>query len=173
MPADVTLGRGGVNVGYVLTQRARLNPDDVAIRFDDVSLTYAELNQRVNRLATGLARLGVGKSDRVAGLMMNSHHHYEILFACAKLGAILVTVNFRLVADEVRHIIDDSRPTVFIHGVEFVALVDDLRTGDSLPVHTVLVGDGTVESQLAYEAVIRAPATEPETPVGLDDPLII
>src|ERR1035437_57264 len=155
MPADVTLGRGGGNVGYVLTQRARLNPDDVAIRFDDVSLTYAELNQRVNRLATGLAGLGVGKSDRVAVLMMNSHHHYEILFACAKLGAILVTVNFRLVADE------------------FGALVDDLRTGDSLPVHTVLVGDGTVESQLAYEAVIRAPATEPETPVGLDDPLII
>jgi fatty-acyl-CoA synthase len=170
MAVDATLGRGGVHVGYVLSQRARLGPDRLAVSFGETALTYAELNRRVNRLANGLARRGVGKGDRVAVLLTNCHQYYELLFACAKLGAIIVTVNYRLVADEVRHVLDDAEPQVFVHGPEFVAIADELCPAGS-PITTVFLGEDP--GRLTFDEVADAPEDEITTPVDLDDPLII
>jgi fatty-acyl-CoA synthase len=170
MPADVTLGRGGVHVGYLLSQRARLGPDRPAVAFGETELTFGELNRRTNRLANGLAGLGVRKGDRVAVLLMNCHQYYELLFACAKLGALIVTVNYRLVADEVRHVLDDSRPSVFVHGPEFTAIADELCPAGS-PVTTVLLGQDA--ERLTYDEIAAAADAEPAVEVGLDDPLII
>ena len=64
--------------------------------FDDSSLTFAELDSRVNRLANALAERGVGHGDKVAVLMYNRLEVVESFFACQKLGACPVPVNFRL-----------------------------------------------------------------------------
>jgi fatty-acyl-CoA synthase len=165
-------GRGGVNVGHVLVQRARLGPNRLAITFEQTSLTYADLNARVNRLANGLAGLGVGRGDRVAVLLSNCHEYYEVLFACAKLGAVLVTVNYRLVADEVRHVLEDAEPGVFIYGDEFREVADAARLTAPAVVPVILERAGS-PAGLTYAQLLEAPSSEPDRVVGLDDPLII
>ena len=66
------------------------------------ALTWKQLNERVNRLAHGLAGLGVVKETKVAVLALNCHKYVEIYYATAKLGAVAVPLNFRLVAGRAR-----------------------------------------------------------------------
>jgi non-ribosomal peptide synthetase component E (peptide arylation enzyme) len=58
------------NLGHLFDAPLRLAPDSPAVFQDDVRLTYAELDARCNRLATGLARLGIGAGDRVPTIDM-------------------------------------------------------------------------------------------------------
>lgn len=86
----------------------------------DRRFTYIQANERAGRVATWLARdLGVAKGDRVAVLAPNTSDVVEIQFACAKLGAIMVPLNWRLTVSELSFIASDSTPNVLIHGDEF------------------------------------------------------
>ncbi len=109
------------NLGLFLTKRALLNADAEALveverqrRF-----TYTELNDRCNRIANVLRERGVGKDDRVALLMMNGVEYVESFFACAKVGAVIVPLNWRLVPDELEFIINDSGSVALIYDSEF------------------------------------------------------
>ena len=101
-------------IGYQLTLNAELHPDAIALAFGPRRLTYAALEERACRLANGLAALGIGPGDRVAALVHNCNAFVEALFATAKLGAIFVPVNFRLVPAELRSILEDSAPALLI-----------------------------------------------------------
>ena len=94
--------------GEQLARTARRSPGTVAFRFGDVDRTFAELDERVNRLANALAERGVSYGDRVATLMMNRTEVAETYLAANRLGAICVPVNFRLVPDEIAYILQDS-----------------------------------------------------------------
>src|SRR3970040_874118 len=110
------------NIGLFLAKRAHLNPRLEAF-IDTHSgrrLTFAELDARANRIANHLSReLGVRKGDRVGLLLMNSPEFMESFFAIAKLGAVCVPLNWRLVPDELQFILKDSRTTVLIYGGRF------------------------------------------------------
>src|SRR5262249_56726914 len=83
----------------------------------DRSLTYAQLADRVRRLANGLRTLGVAKGDRVAWLGPNHPAFLESLFAAGLLGAAVAPVNHRLGEAEIDSILADTRPRVLIqHG---------------------------------------------------------
>src|SRR4051812_15872742 len=104
-------------VGSWIERRARIAPGQVALVGDDGSFTYAELAERVRRLANGLQRLGVGRGDRVAWLGSNHPAFLESLFASGLVGAALAPVNHRLAAEGIRAVLDDIQPTVLIqHG---------------------------------------------------------
>jgi len=117
------------NVGLLLTKRAQLCPEvEGFVDFDtDRRFTFPEWNARANRTAHLLRRLGVAKGDRVALLQMNSVEYMESFFAIAKIGAICVPLNWRLVPDELRFILRDAGVSVLIYGSEFGASVADLR----------------------------------------------
>lgn len=86
----------------------------------DRRFTYIETNERTGRLATWLSRdLGVQKGDRVAVLAPNTTDVVEVQFACAKLGAVMVPLNWRLTVSELSFIASDSTPKVIVHGSEF------------------------------------------------------
>src|SRR5262245_57771264 len=109
------------NVGLILSKRAQLSPDVEA--FVDVAsgrrLSFAQLNARSNRSADLLRQQGVRKGDRVALLLMNGPEYLESFFAVAKLGAIAVPLNWRLVPDELAFILADSGARTLIFGAEF------------------------------------------------------
>jgi acyl-CoA synthetase (AMP-forming)/AMP-acid ligase II len=91
-----------INIGQVLTNRARRDPHMEAL-VDTGSgdrFTYAEINARTNRTANMLVAQGVQPGDRVALLMINGTPFFEAYFACAKIGAVAVPLNWRLVPDE-------------------------------------------------------------------------
>jgi fatty-acyl-CoA synthase len=107
---------------------ADLSPSRIALIDDgrDLSLTYGELDDRSRRLADWLASQGVQRGDRVAFLAGNTTDIFEALFACAKLTAILVPLNWRLATPELQFIIDDSRPRVLIYEDDFAESVEHL-----------------------------------------------
>jgi fatty-acyl-CoA synthase len=104
-----------IGLGSWPARRARIAPHRVALRDDDRSLTYAELAAVVERLAGGLARLGVGPGDRVAYLGPNAVATFEALFATGRLGAVFVPVNTRLATPELGRLLADCQPTVLVY----------------------------------------------------------
>lgn len=95
-----------------LEHRARLTPEAEAIvdAESGKTWTYNELNQRSAALASWLSEQGIHKGDRVALLAPNHISYFDLLFACAKLSAIFVPINWRLSAEEIQYILEDSTP---------------------------------------------------------------
>src|SRR5438132_6760906 len=89
-----------------LLRRTRLrHPNKLAIRCGDVEWTYAQFDDICNQLAGGLASRSVEVGDRVAVISRNSHAFAALRFAVARLGAVLVPINFMLSADEAHYIL--------------------------------------------------------------------
>lgn len=114
-------------------RRAALTPDRVA--FHDVlsgeRLDYRQLEDRCARTASLLAGEGVVAGDRVAVLCRNRIEFFELLFACAKLGAILVPLNWRMPARELRELLDDCTPRLCFAGHEDHATAEAAVQGTS------------------------------------------
>jgi len=108
-----------LDVGQILTVNARLYPDRPAVKDLSRALTYAQYEERANRLAHALLGLGLGKGDRLAILAYNRLEWMELYAACAKSGVVAVPVNFRLTAPEIRYLLEDS-------GARALVVEDDL-----------------------------------------------
>ena len=102
-----------MNVGEWTTKWAALYPEEPSVKCGDLPLTRREFNNRVNQLSRALQAKGIRKGDRVAGLLANGNEFLEILFACSKLGVIMVPLNFRLAAPELEYNLKDSEPKLF------------------------------------------------------------
>lgn len=109
-------------------RHADTRPDKVALIDDarDLSITYGELGDRVRRLAAWFVSVGVNRGDRVAFLSENTTDIFEALFACARVGAILVPLNWRLAVPELQFIVDDCAPELLIYEGRFTAAVEQL-----------------------------------------------
>ena len=105
-----------LRVADVVRDAAATRGDHVAIRHRDRELTYAELDERSNRLAQALRAAGVGKSSRVAHLDRTAPEIVELLFATSKLGAVTVPLNWRLAPAELAAVVADAQPDVLIAG---------------------------------------------------------
>jgi fatty-acyl-CoA synthase len=93
-----------------------LERDRTALVFRDQRLSYGELHDRAARLAHALAGDGVGKGDRVAILLKNDPAWFDVFFAVASLGAVLVPINYLLRANEVAFVLNDSGATTLVAG---------------------------------------------------------
>ena len=166
------------NVGLLLSKRALLNGEREAY-VDSQSgrrLTFAELNQNTNRVAQTLLDHGVGVGDRVALMMMNSAEFLESYFAIAKIGAIVVPLNWRLVADELEFIIKDSGSTLLVFGEEFVDLVTELHSrGEKTDIQTwIQVAKSGADTHFSkdYATLLEGSGTD-EPPIrAADDDLL-
>jgi len=96
-------------IDTIIRDRARITPQRVAIVERDRRWTYAQLDARSDELASGLAH-----GSRVSTLFGNSGEHVAVMFACAKAGAILHPISWRLAPSEVAYQLDDADPAVFL-----------------------------------------------------------
>ncbi len=114
----------------ILSRRAELGPDRIAI--EDIAhgkpVSYLELNLRTGRTAALLVELGVTRGDRVAVLCRNRIEFFELLFACAKLGAILAPLNWRMPGAELKPLLADCGAGWLFHGVEDAEVARDITT---------------------------------------------
>ncbi|MGE5117364.1 MAG: AMP-binding protein, partial [Betaproteobacteria bacterium] len=97
-----------------ITRHAQRTPDQTALRFAGESIGYAALAQRIGAIAGALAARGVARGERVAWLGLNSADLLATLFACARLGAVFVPLNWRLAPPEHRAILDDCTPALLV-----------------------------------------------------------
>jgi len=169
-----------VNIGDFLTRRAAVTPEREAYVDPQTGLrlTFSALNERVNQLANALASAGVNPGDRVALCLMNSVEFIESFLAIAKMGGVVVPLNWRLVADELEFIIKDSGAQTLLYGQEFQSVVADLQgRGDKTDV-VRWIESGDVERRLDfsehYDAFRHLGAvSEPQLGATGDDLLFI
>ena len=115
-----------MTLGHLLSERARLSPNKEGLVDRENRYTFAELNQRVNKFANYLNRLGIKSGDRIALVARNSEIHATTVLAAAKLGAISVIINWRLASPEIEYIFEDSKPVVLVYQSEFSTLLDEV-----------------------------------------------
>jgi fatty-acyl-CoA synthase len=90
--------------------------------------TYRSLHVRTDALAAFLRRQGVGRGDRVAVLAKNGNEYLEAQFACGRIGAIAVLLNWRLTVPELEYICNDSTPCFMIHDVSMIDMAVELQS---------------------------------------------
>ncbi|MEO1104867.1 MAG: AMP-binding protein, partial [Pseudomonadota bacterium] len=98
-----------------IERNAAFDPDKTALRFEGASLTYGAFATRVRAVAAGLLRDGVGPGDRIAVLSANHPDVLALLFASARIGAILAPLNYRLAHDELAFALSHAEPRLLVH----------------------------------------------------------
>lgn len=116
-----------MDLSSLIARNAAFTPDKPAIRFEGEVLTYAAFNARIEATAKALkAECGVGRGDRVAILSLNRPDYLVLLYACARLGAILVPLNWRLAVAEQLFILSDASVKVLVLEEGFAAILPQL-----------------------------------------------
>ena len=152
-------------LGDVLRRTAARLPGKTAIVCGDVQWTYAEFDRLCDRLASGLAGIGVQAGERVAILSRNSHAFAAMRFALARLGAVLVPINFMLNAEEAAYILRHAGARLLCVGPDMVELGRAAARLDTSVERTVwLPGEDPAsapEGMLAFDALLAddAPPT--------------
>ena len=168
------------NVGLTLKKRSDISANAEAfVEFErDRRFTFTQLNQRSNRIANALLERGVKPGDRVATLLKNGIEFVESYYAIAKIGAIMVPVNWRLVANEIAYILGDSGAATLIYDADFDETVSQLQDNDNVSVGNLIrvnaldSSTDIPEYAMDYDSITAA-APDAEPPVGAyDDDLL-
>ena len=162
---------GDFTLGDVYRRNAQLFPDRLAFIFEGKRVTHSEYLQRIQRLAAGLAQLGVGRGDRVGILSQNSLEMVDLIGAVAWLGAILLPVNFRLSPDEIAFVLADGAPVVVIAGDGYQDAIAGLK--QSLPSVRHFAGVGGAHPSLTPFSDLSSTETVPDIAVSGDDGFVI
>ena len=146
-----------------LTIASAIVPDRAAVHFDGEAVTFAGLQERVNRLANALAARGIGPGDRVAMMQVNCTQGIEAYFATAQLDAIYVPINFRAKTAELERMLSIAQPSMLFLGERYLSLLP--RTGDAeggLPPDRVVVLDGGATGGMLSWDELMAGASDDE-----------
>jgi fatty-acyl-CoA synthase len=165
-------------LGDWIARRARLSPERPAL-FDAADalrpLSYGAWHASIVRTAALLRQLGVARGDRVAVLAHNSVACLDLWFACGKLGAMLLPLNWRLAPPELATLLADATPVLFAYGPAFAQTALDLRSV-APSVRAWLALDLHSRAAEDHHALHeREVCAEPPTPVPVraDDPWVI
>ncbi|MFN3351435.1 long-chain-fatty-acid--CoA ligase [Pseudorhodoplanes sp.] len=162
-----------MDLSDLIARNADFTPDKTAIRFGSCTLSYADFHQRIAQTARALkSELGVGRGDRVAILAANHSDYLVTLYACARLGAMLVTLNWRLAVPEQLFILSDSGAKVLIVDKEFSAVVAQLA--QHLPDIKVVGLDYTPDDAPSFDALLAAGTGDGRNPhTDISNPLLL
>ncbi|MFZ5781762.1 MAG: long-chain-fatty-acid--CoA ligase [Pseudomonadota bacterium] len=114
-------------LGDIVRRHAAERPGTTALVHAGRTTTYAELDRAASRVANGLIAEGLRPQARVAHLDKSSDIFFELLFGAAKANAVMVSVNWRLAAPEVLHIVNDAAAEILFVGEEFFPVVEQIR----------------------------------------------
>jgi fatty-acyl-CoA synthase len=161
----------------LLSKRAELTPERIALVELETGqrFTYAELNERANRLANFMRNeLDVQPGDRVSILAKNSIVYIDLFYGLPKIGAIFAPFNWRLTSRELAYMVNDLEPKVLIVEPEFVPVVDEMRNEIRVE-HFVSLRGAEMPGVGTYEdGLERASGQEPQRPeMDLETPYCI
>lgn len=150
-------------------RQAQEFPHRKALIFRNEITTYQQLDRQSDRLANALLARRIKARSRVAILAKDSPKSYEILFACAKIKAVLVPINWRLAAAEVSYILNDAEVELFFIGSEFHNLVKSIAR-DLVNIKTFVSLDKSTENWLDYSQWCQQYSdVSPEITISPDD----
>ena len=136
----------------------RLYGDREAVVDGDLRLTYRQFFERCDRWSAALQAFGVKPGDRVAYIAPNTHAQLESFYAVPQIGAVLVPINYRLIADDFAYIINHSGARIVCVHSDYLDAVTSIRS--QLPtVEQFIALEGAKEGWLDYEATLAAADT--------------
>lgn len=142
-----------------LHRAAQQHPQRIAVRFGERSFTFAQLIERVAKLASALQGLGMQEGDRVAMLALNSDRYLEYQMGVPWGGGVLNPCNIRWSAAEIAYSLNDSGSTILLVDDMFVPMVSQLRHEAGILREVVYCGEGPVpEGMLGYEQLLAKAA---------------
>jgi acyl-CoA synthetase (AMP-forming)/AMP-acid ligase II len=147
---------------------ALLVPERTAIAFEGKRYSYAQLKERVNRLADSLNRLGLGKGDRAAILEVNCNEYVEACFATVKAGGIFAPLNFRIRQEELVYLVNKAEPKVLFVGSRYIDMVSSVRSQLSSVEHFIAIG-GKPEEMTSYDELIASGSPEEKAFAEISD----
>jgi len=162
-----------MNLAQYLEDTARNYPDKPAARYDGQSISFGELDTNCNRLANGLRDLGLAAGDHCMVMLPNSIQVITIYYALAKMGAVIVPVNFLFKKHELAHILSDARPKAFIGAEPYLAEIQQAIQNGFEPVLKIAIGAQNNADFLEFDRVYSDQVDFKLCPVQNQDSLTI
>lgn len=158
-------------IGDIPRLGARRHGDKPALEMAGDTMSYAELDEGVNRTSTAMQAHGVGEGDRVCLMAENCLEFAEVLFATAKAGAVFVPLNFRYGPKELGYVLSDVAPTLVFAGPGYEAAMAKTIESTGHVVPLVVLDDGYAASssiEVVTLAELRASGRNEEPRVVVD-----
>nr|WP_263324921.1 class I adenylate-forming enzyme family protein [Neobacillus sp. Marseille-Q6967] len=165
------------NLFAMLEESVQKYGEREALVMEGIRLTYKEMHEKVERIAGNLQKsMCVKKGDRIVILLGNNIEFCLLVFACAKLGAIVVPLNTRLKERELSYMLKQSGSRILFVDDEFLPKVEEMRDQESIDSveYFFLIGNqtGKRKDYLPYE-ILEQSSSVVETTITEDDPLFI
>ncbi|ARD47064.1 long-chain fatty acid--CoA ligase [Sporosarcina sp. P33] len=145
-------------IGELLKQASHKTPDKESFVFEDERVTYKQMDDRATHLAGWLQSNGVKKNDKVGFILKNGLPFIEVFFGVSLSGGVGVPLNFRLAANELEYIINNSDTKLLIIDNEFAEVI--LSIQDRIPnVETLVIvnNTGTIQNGITYSSIFEEP----------------
>lgn len=157
-----------------ISNNAKFFPNRYAVVFKNVRLTHKEYKERCDKLAAGLSRLGIMKGDRI-GIVSHNCDEFMVLYgAAAKIGAILLPVNWRLQQSEVEYILKDCSPKLVFAGPDYRQMIAEMaRKVKSIEKCYTIGGGEVIEGFLPFEGLYSAEEANREINISGDSGFVI
>ncbi|WP_342362862.1 long-chain-fatty-acid--CoA ligase [Terrarubrum flagellatum] len=161
-----------MNLSQLIQRNAAFTPDKPAMNFEGAAMSYAEFEHRIEKLARALqSKMGVVKGDRVAILSLNRPEYLVLLYACARIGAIMVPLNWRLAIAEQLFILADAEVKALFVEKDFAAVVAPFS--EAAPDAEIVGLDHESEGAVSFDALLSSATDVEEAVSDLRDPLLI
>ncbi len=162
-----------MDLSDLIARNADFTPDKTAIRFEGRVLSYAAFHQRIVQTARALkSELGIGRGDRVAILAANHPDYLVLLYACARLGAMLVPLNWRLAVPEQLYILTNAGAKVLVVDREFSSVLSQLAV--SMPDIKVVGLDFAPAGAPSFDTLLAAGTGDGHNPhTDTSNPLLL
>jgi long-chain acyl-CoA synthetase len=147
----VPVERGGI--GQLTWRSSRLFPDRIAVEYGDVALTYAQVEERADKLAAALAALGIARGDTVLLLYPNDHRFVEIFLGVPRIGAVPVLGNVKLGTETLAYIASHCEASVLVSHASVGEKIRDVLADVPSIRHAIVAGGG-VPGAHDYEELI-------------------
>lgn len=149
------LARGRAGMSTIFRVRAANGPRDPAFSFEGRRLTFGEVDRRIDQLATGLRRRGIGEKSAVALVIHNRPEFFEIEAAMSRLGGSAVSVSWRSTPHELAYLLNHAgaRAVFFEHDIAHVVEAAQRECAD-LPAANLFAVGGEARPHLGYESLL-------------------
>src|SRR5918993_3115943 len=121
------VSRRVMNLSHFLRQTARRHGQEIGFVWGDLTLTWGQLDRRVDAMAAALTAKGIAKGDRILVQSKNCHQMFESMFACFRIGAVWVPTNYRQTPGEVAYLAQSSGASAMICHCDFPEYVAAAR----------------------------------------------
>ena len=166
------MGLHDYGIYQTIKRNARVLKEKIALISGDQKISYRKFLEKIDRLACGLIGVGLERGDRIGVLALNSLEYVYLYGAAAKIGCIMLPINWRLNLEEVEYAISAGSPKVIFVGSEFQAKVTPLLSKFGFITESYSIGPSD-ENFVAFADLMEHGEICPECDVNSEDPYVI